>query len=375
MHTERVSEYAEIKIKAQEIPIEKNHVSKTFFSGPRDKAQVTTTTTTHLGKNARRRRRSGHLPCLLIRGRKFSGSRRKVISSWLRNLFIPLSSDWGLWTVEGREGWSKAWHARQAAQIIGSDGIPPTPPPLPYPPPIPSSPLRSQATRKSTRVREGGDGGGPLVDDDAVGQVRRHDEVPSQRPLPRPPLAGGKDRDEWMGDEWVATHSRAQAAPLTWPANHDGQIGNLKQRPPPRSPVRIVPPVPPPSNASGFDLGPIPTGWGMGDGGVRVAAAGPCSTMKAVFLAWRMNRLITFDAVSRCSESRNAGGGGGRMREGAGWRPRNRWPAEGRFHCLKAVTFEILRDQKVNTSSGGGTFGWLLSIKNNVKKIGDFDGF
>ena len=39
-----------------------------------------------------------------------------------------------------------------------------------------------------------------------------------------------------------------------------------------------------------------------------VAMMKSCSTMKAVFFAWRMNRLMTFAAMIRCSESKYAEG-------------------------------------------------------------------
>src|SRR5271154_3621525 len=39
-----------------------------------------------------------------------------------------------------------------------------------------------------------------------------------------------------------------------------------------------------------------------------VAMMKSCSTTKAVFLAWRMNRLMTFAAMIRCSESKYAEG-------------------------------------------------------------------
>ena len=40
----------------------------------------------------------------------------------------------------------------------------------------------------------------------------------------------------------------------------------------------------------------------------HVAMMKSCSTMNPVFLAWRMNRLITLAATNRCSESRYADG-------------------------------------------------------------------
>ncbi len=53
---------------------------------------------------------------LLIRGRAFSGSRRKVISSCLKNEFIPGTNAWGLNTIKciytvtkAKQSYSEAW--------------------------------------------------------------------------------------------------------------------------------------------------------------------------------------------------------------------------------------------------------------------------